>query len=85
MELGPILAEFYAPKTSSERKQQIERELHAFRTLPNAHITSLEIIVATVRSLILVAFEMLFKNFKQEGKAQQHATYQLTTQQLTVK
>ncbi|CAM9999012.1 unnamed protein product, partial [Ascophyllum nodosum] len=46
MELGPILTEFYTPTTSSNRKQQLERELHAFRTLPNAHLTSLEIIVA---------------------------------------
>lgn len=48
MELGPTLTEFYAPTTSSDRKQQLEQALHAFRTQPNSHLTSLEIIVATV-------------------------------------
>ncbi|CAM9898790.1 unnamed protein product [Laminaria digitata] len=46
MELGPTLTEFYAPATSSARKQQLEQGLHAFRTLPNAHLSSLEIILA---------------------------------------
>lgn len=49
MELGPTLTEFYSPSTSSERKQQLEQALHGFRTQPNAHLTSLEIIISTVR------------------------------------
>ena len=55
MELGPTLTEFYAPATSSARKQQLEQGLHAFRTLPNAHLSSLEIIVAIVRENPIVA------------------------------
>lgn len=52
MELGPTLTEFYAPATSSARKQQLEQGLHAFRTLPNAHLSSLEIILAIVRETL---------------------------------
>lgn len=48
MELGPTLTEFYSPTTSNERKQRLEQSLNTFRTLPHAHTTSLEIIVATV-------------------------------------
>lgn len=48
MELGPTLSEFYSPTTTSERKKQLENSLHAFKALPNAHNSSLEIIVATV-------------------------------------
>ncbi|CAM9280671.1 unnamed protein product [Sphacelaria rigidula] len=47
MELGPTLSEFYSPTTTSERKKQLENSLHAFKALPNAHNSSLEIIVAT--------------------------------------
>lgn len=48
MELGQTLTEFYSPLTGSARKQQLEQALHGFRTLPNAHLTSLEVIIATV-------------------------------------
>lgn len=45
-----MLTEFYAPTTSSARKQQLEQGLHSFRTLLNAHLSSLEIILAIVRA-----------------------------------
>lgn len=50
-QLGPTLTEFYAPTTNNERKQQLEQGLHAFRTQPNAHLDSLQIITHIVREM----------------------------------
>lgn len=55
-QLGPTLTEFYAPTTSNERKQQLEQGLHAFRTQPNAHLDSLQIIT----HIVSVEFSFVF-------------------------
>ncbi|CAM9677395.1 unnamed protein product [Choristocarpus tenellus] len=44
MDLGTALSEFYSVATPNEKKHQIEKGLHDFRTLPNVHLVCLDLL-----------------------------------------